>query len=206
MPRDIVVIGSSAGGIGAIGQLLRDLPADLPAALFIVLHLSPTMNSHLPQIWNRESHMKVIHPSGGERLEHGRVYVAPPDYHLLCDDGRVQVGKGPKENRHRPCIDVLFRSAAENFGSRAIGVVLTGSLDDGTAGLWHIKKRGGIAIVQSPEDALYPSMPLNAMNYVKVDYSVPIKEMGRLITSLCKGERRSRTQESGGLSSGEAES
>jgi len=187
MKRDIVVIGASAGGIEAIGKLLHDLPADIPASLFVVLHITAAMVSHLPQVWNRTSSLLVIEAKDGDRIESARVYVAAPDHHLLCEDGKVAVSKGPKENRHRPSIDTLFRSAAYSFGPRVIGIVLTGMLDDGTAGLWHIKRQGGLALVQSPDDAQFPNMPLSAIRNVEIDYILPMAEIGRVTAALCNG-------------------
>jgi two-component system, chemotaxis family, protein-glutamate methylesterase/glutaminase len=185
-----VVIGASAGGVEALETLFRDLPADFPATVFTVLHVSPTASSILPQILGRKSRLEVLHPREGQRFEKGKIYIAPPNYHLVCQNGRVELNAGPKENRHRPAIDTLFRSAAREYGSRVIGVVLTGLLDDGAAGLWEIKRKGGLAVVQKPEDAAFPGMPMNAMRYVDVDHAVPLAEMGRLISSLIKVGKR----------------
>ena len=182
--RNIVVIGCSVGGVEALQQLVGGLSQNLPVAVLVVLHLSPQGHSVLPEILNRAGELPAVHPKDGETIRMGRIYVAPPDNHLLVDDGRLRVVHGPKENRHRPAVDPLFRSAARWYGSRVIGIVLTGSLDDGTAGLMSIKKRGGVAIVQDPEDALCGDMPQNAMNNVEVDYVVPVEEMPKLIQEL----------------------
>src|SRR5215470_6686177 len=157
--RNIIVIGCSVGGVEALQRLVSPLPQDFPAAFFVVLHLAPESTSVLPHILERSGRLPAIHPRDGEPVRKGRIYVAPPDKHLLIEDGKVRVVRGPKENRHRPAIDPLFRSAARWYGPRVIGVVLTGSLDDGTAGLLSIKKRGGIAIVQDPKDAICGEMP-----------------------------------------------
>jgi two-component system chemotaxis response regulator CheB len=157
--RDIIVIGASAGGVEAFRALAAALPPDLPAAVFVVIHTSAESPGLLPQLINREGGLPAIEAENGAPVLPGRIYVARPDHHLTLDDGRLRVWAGPSENRHRPAIDPLFRSAAYNYGPRVIGVVLTGYLDDGAAGLGVIKERGGIAVVQDPDDALVPSMP-----------------------------------------------
>jgi two-component system, chemotaxis family, protein-glutamate methylesterase/glutaminase len=181
---DIIVIGASAGGLAAFETLVSQLSTDLPAAVFIVWHISPDYPSLLPKILARSTSLPVAHVVGLESILNGRIYVAPPDNHLLVEPEFVRLSRGPKENRFRPAIDVLFRSAAWSFGTRVIGVVLSGSLDDGAAGLYAIKERGGIAIVQDPSDALHPSMPRAALKAVTVDYCVPVSEMGALLTRL----------------------
>ena len=184
--KDIVVIGASAGGMQALEKLAAGLPADLPAALFVVWHLAPGVKSVLPTVLNRASRIPALYPKDGDPIEPGRIYVAPNDHHLLVERGYVRVTKGPKENRFRPAVDPLFRSAAYIYGTRVIGVVLSGALDDGTAGLWAIKLRGGTAIVQEPSDAVFRSMPLNALDNVKVDYQVPVAEIGPLLSRLTR--------------------
>src|SRR3954463_2702932 len=171
--RDIIVIGASAGGVNALMGLMKTLPADLNASIFIVLHLPPYSPSHLPEILTKNGPFKAVHPLDGEQIQPGRIYVAPPDHHMLVENSRIVVKKGPKENRFRPSIDALFRSAAYSYGARVIGVVLTGLLDDGTSGMWSVKRLGGISVIQLPEDALYPSMPESVQKHVEVDYSVP---------------------------------
>jgi len=182
--RRLVVIGASSGGLDALRSLLAGLPATFPAALCIVIHTSPESPGVLPQILGRVSRLPVVQACNGQRLENGRVYVAPPDRHLLVEPGRLRVTKGPREHRFRPAIDPLFRSAAQVFGPAAIGVVLTGDLDDGPAGLWTIKTLGGTAVVQHPDDALYPSMPLHASAVVDVDYKVPLSRLPSLLVEL----------------------
>lgn len=179
--RDIVVIGSSAGGVLALKELVTLLPADFNAPIFIVQHVAPYAASMLPEILNHAGSLKAVHPNDGDPIEPGHIYLAPPDHHLLLEKERILVKKGPKENRFRPSIDALFRSAAYTFGSRVVGVVLTGLLDDGTSGMWSIKRLGGLGIVQSPDDAKYPSMPASVLEYVDVDYVAPLSELGNLL-------------------------
>ena len=182
--HDIVVVGASAGGVETLIKLVEKLPADLPASVFVVLHIPPQNPSLMPEILSRSGRLKAVHPRDGEAIQQGCIYVAPPDLHLLVEQEHIHLLRGPRENRHRPAIDPLFRSAAAAYGPRVVGVILTGSLDDGTAGLLAIKRLGGVAIVQDPADALYPSMPLNALGHVNVDYKLPVSEMGPLITHL----------------------
>lgn len=182
--HDIIVVGASAGGVEALTTLVRDLPANLPAAVFIVLHIPAQSPSLLPSILSRASQLIAAHPEDGARIEHGRIYVAPPDHHLLLEEGRVRVVRGPKENRHRPAVDPLMRTAARAYGPRVVGVILTGSLDDGTAGLQAVKTRGGVAVAQDPDEALYPSMPRSAMENVAVDYCLPLAEIAPMLVRL----------------------
>lgn len=182
--HDIVVVGASAGGVEALVKLANELPADLPASVFIVLHIPAQSPSLLPEILSRAGQLKAVHPKDGEAIQQGCIYVAPPDQHLLVERGHIHLVHGPKENRHRPAIDPLFRSAATIYGPRVVGVVLTGSLDDGTAGLLAIKRLGGVAIVQDPKEALYPSMPLSALNHVDIDYKLPLLEIAPLLVRL----------------------
>lgn len=184
--RDTIVIGASAGGVQALATLVAQLPADLPAAVFIVLHVPTDVPSLLPAILERQSHLPVAHAVYGEPIEHGKVYVAPPNYHLLVENGSVKLVHGPKENLHRPSIDALFRSAARWAGTRVIGVILTGARDDGRTGMKAIKRRGGIAIVQDPHEAPFPSMPLSVMQETKVDYSLPLSEIAPLLDRLSR--------------------
>ena len=184
--RDIIVIGASAGGVQALSTVVAALPPRLPAAVFIVLHIPADPPSLLPDILSREARMPVSHAKNGEQIEHGRIYIAPPDQHLLIQSSHVKLVHGPKENLHRPSIDTLFRSAARWGGPRVIGVVLTGARDDGTVGMRAIKQRGGITIVQDPVEATFPSMPTSVMQNISVDYSVPVREIGPLLTMLTK--------------------
>ena len=168
--HDVIVIGASVGGVDALPRLIGSLPADLPASVFVVLHTAPHGPGHLPEIIGKTSALPVHHAVDREKIQLGRVYVARPDYHLMIKGNLILVERGPKENFHRPSIDALFRTAAESFGSRVAGVVLTGYLDDGTAGLFAVKNLGGIAIVQDPKDASVPSMSRSALHNVKVDH------------------------------------
>jgi two-component system, chemotaxis family, protein-glutamate methylesterase/glutaminase len=188
-------MGASAGGLPAFNRIIKQLPEHLNAAVFIVWHVSPYSSSILPEILNRAGKLQAKHPADGESIEKGRIYVAPPDHHLLLELGQIRLTKGPKENRFRPAVDPLFRSAAYAYASRVVGVVLSGALDDGTAGLWAIKDRGGIAVVQDPADAEQPSMPSSALKNVEVDHCLPISEIPPLLVKLSqesigeKGER-----------------
>jgi len=186
--KDIVVIGASAGGMDALQKVVSRFPADLPAAVFIVWHLSPGLKTILPSVLNKSGPLRAGHPSDGDRIERGLIYVAPNDHHMLVENGYIRVTKGPKENRFRPAVDALFRSAAYIYGPRVIGVVLTGALDDGTAGLYTIKLRGGTAIVQEPADAMIRSMPLNALEHTNPDYTLPVAGIGDLIARLVHEE------------------
>jgi two-component system, chemotaxis family, protein-glutamate methylesterase/glutaminase len=185
--HDIVVIGASAGGVEAISTIVADLPRDLRAAVLVVLHLAKG-RSMLPEILTRAGCLPAIHPGDQDRLEYGRIYVARPDHHLVVGAGTVRVVHGPTENGCRPAIDPLFRSAARMYGPRVIGIVLTGGLDDGTAGLAAVKEAGGIAIVQDPDEAFAPSMPRSARALVAVDHVLPVREMGAMITELTREE------------------
>jgi two-component system, chemotaxis family, protein-glutamate methylesterase/glutaminase len=184
MARDIIVIGASAGGVPALKTFFRNFNPGEPVSVFVVLHISPRAISNLPQILAMQSSLPVSHAIDGEAIQPNRVYVAPPDHHLIVEFGHMHLTRGPRENRVRPAINPLFRSAALAYGPRVIGIVLTGMLDDGTAGLWEIKRRGGMAIVQSPDDAEYEQMPESAVANVHVDYQIPIDKMGAKILSL----------------------
>lgn len=182
--HDVIVIGASAGGVEALVTLAGSLPTNLPAAVFVVLHIPAESPSLLPDILNRAGPLRASHPADGETIQQGRIYIAPPDQHLLVEEGVVRIIRGPKENRHRPAIDPLFRSAARTYGTRVVGVILTGSLDDGTAGLLAIKRRGGVAVVQDPQDTLFSSMSLSAIAHVEVDHVVPLSAIGPLLVHL----------------------
>jgi two-component system chemotaxis response regulator CheB len=182
--HDIIVIGASAGGVEALPRLISALPADLPASVFVVLHIPPQGPNLLPQIIRRTASLKVAHGIDGEKFRKGRVYVAPPDFHMQLDGARVRLSRGPRENFHRPSIDALFRTAAVSYGRRVAGVILTGNLDDGTAGLHAVKRGGGIAIVQDPKEALVPAMPQSALRNVKVNHCLPLSKIGPLLLRL----------------------
>src|SRR5438270_4070057 len=182
--RVIVVVGAAAGGVEALGALVRELPADLPAAVMIVLHVAAEHKSVLPRILSSAGPLPAKHARDGEPILPGRIYVAPPDHHLTIHDSHLRVVKGPRENGHRPAVDALFRTAAHTFGPRTIGVVLSGALDDGTAGLVAIKQQGGLAMVQDPNDALVEQMPRSALENVEIDHVLPVGEIGRLLPTL----------------------
>jgi len=182
--NQIIVIGASAGGIEALRVVASALPAVFPAPICIVMHTAPQSPSVLHEILSRVGPLGASSARDTERLHGGHIYIAPPDFHLLVEPGRLRVMKGPKENRFRPAIDPLFRSAAQVYGPGVIGVVLTGSLDDGVAGLSTIKKLGGVAVVQDPADALYPAMPENAIRHVNVDHIVTIEALAPLLVRL----------------------
>jgi two-component system chemotaxis response regulator CheB len=184
--RSIVVVGASAGGVEALGRLAGSLPEDLRAAVLVVLHVPSEGTSLLPSILSRQGPLPAEHARSGERVRHGRVYVAPPNRHLMLHDGLVRLSNGPRENGHRPAVDTLFRSAARAVGPAAIGVILSGALDDGMAGLAAIRTRGGVAVAQEPDDALYPAMPSSAIEQVGVDHVVPAAAMGKLLSALTK--------------------
>jgi two-component system chemotaxis response regulator CheB len=185
--HDIIAIGASAGGVEAISAVVAHLPPDLRAAILVVLHVSRG-KSVLPEILTRAGRLPAQHPIDEERLQYRRIYVAPPDHHMLVSDGRIRLQHGPTENGVRPAIDPLFRSVARAFGPRAVGVVLTGALDDGTSGLAAIKEAGGMTIVQDPNEAFAPSMPRSAMEFVSVDHVLPVREIPILLTHLTKEE------------------
>ena len=190
--RDIIVIGASAGGIQAVARLLQGLATDIPASVFVVVHTAPDGDGRLPFVLARGSDWKIAYAEDGDQFSPGSVYVAPADQHLLIRPGRVQVVRGPRENRFRPAVDPLFRSAAETYGSRVIGIVLSGSLNDGTHGLELIKRHGGLAIVQDPEEAMVAGMPLSAIQNVQVDHILPIAEIARQLPALVGKSVRTR--------------
>lgn len=185
----IVTIGASAGGVTALQSIIGALPSDLPAVICVVIHIAPDSPGAMPRLISKGGALRAIHPVDGEQLAAGRIYVAPPDHHLLLHpSGRIRLSRGPKENRFRPAVDPLFRSAAHAFGPRVIGVVLSGSLDDGTAGLWAVKRHGGVTVVQDPRDAAFPSMPQSALQHVEVDHCASASEIGSLLAHLA-GDR-----------------
>ncbi len=184
--HDIIVIGTSAGGVEALTELVSHLPSSLPAAVFVVIHLLVDSSSVLPRILQRAGRLPVAFARHGETIEPGRIYVAPPDHHLLIEKGYLRVMRSPQENRHRPSADILFRTAAGIYGPQVVGVVLTGALDDGTVGIQAIKRHNGVAVVQAPHDALVPSMPQSALEAVKVDYCLPLSEIAPLLVRLAQ--------------------
>lgn len=176
----IVVIGASEGGVNALKSIIGALPRNLPAAIFVVLHIGPHP-SELAHILTVSGGWQASFAKDRETILAGRVYVAPPNHHMIISAGAIKLTKGPRENFARPSIDPLFRSAAEEFGSSVIGVILTGGLNDGTAGLFEIKRRGGLAIVEDPESAANPSMPSSAIRHVSIDFCGRLASLPRLI-------------------------
>jgi two-component system, chemotaxis family, protein-glutamate methylesterase/glutaminase len=199
LKRNIIVIGASEGGLDALCKLTENLPKDLDAAVFIVMHIGP--NSILPALLSRCGNLPGVPAEHGKPYKHGCVYVAPSNWHLRVEDGMTMLSRDPRENGHRPAIDVLFRSAARTHGSQVVGIILTGGLDDGSAGLYAIKKRGGVAIVQDPSEALVPSMPRSALNAVDVDFCVPLAQIAEIVVELTNGaattNERFRGEEAG---------
>jgi two-component system chemotaxis response regulator CheB len=182
--RDIVVVGTSAGGVEALRALVGGLPADFPGSVFVVMHTAPDSPGVLAQILERSGPLPATNATNREPIRPGHIYVAPPDAHLLLEPGRMRLTHGPKENRFRPAVDPLFRSAAQVFGPRVVGVILTGGLDDGTSGLWAIKRLGGVAVVQDPDEAFMPSMPLSALAQVEVDHTLPLAGIPAVLARL----------------------
>ncbi|WP_208296519.1 chemotaxis protein CheB [Massilia sp. CCM 8734] len=189
----IIVIGTSAGGQSALSVLVAQLPADFPAAILIVQHMAATSsNEAMLRLLADKGNLPCKQAAQHGVIKSGYIYLAQPDHHLMISQGKTLATKGARENRARPAIDPLFRSAAVEFGNRVIGVILTGYLDDGTSGMEVIRRCGGICVVQDPADAAYPDMPQNVLNHVKVDHCVPLAEMGSLLTRLALSERGAR--------------
>lgn len=182
--RDVLVIGGSAGALEALRQLLSSLSSDLPAAIFIVLHVGEA--SVLPAVLSRWSALPVAAAENGALFQRGRIHVGVPGMHLLLHDDHVLLRRGPRENRARPAIDALFRTAAVSHGSRVIGVLLSGALSDGSAGLRAIKRCGGMAVVQDPDDAAVPEMPRNALRHVEIDHVRSVADMPALLARLAR--------------------
>jgi two-component system chemotaxis response regulator CheB len=180
----IVVMGASAGGVTAMQTVVASLPREFPAPILVVLHTWPAGDSYMPEILSRCGPLPAAHGRHGAAMERGRIYVAPPDHHLAMNDGHLVLNRAPTENMHRPSIDVTFRSAARNYGPNVIAVLMTGADDDGAAGLLAIKRAGGTVIVQDPEEALFPEMPLSALVYVHPDLTLRLAEIGPALARL----------------------
>jgi two-component system, chemotaxis family, protein-glutamate methylesterase/glutaminase len=185
--RSVVTIGASAGGLEAIRSVLAGVPTEIDAALLVVMHMPPSGGSTLANILDRVGPLPAGPATDGELLEPGRVVVCVPDHHLMVADGRVAVRRAPQENGHRPAVDPLFRTAARYYGAQSVGVVLSGTLSDGTSGLQAIRRAGGIAVVQDPDDALYNGMPTSALKIAGADHVLPAAEIGPLLASLAAG-------------------
>ena len=182
--RDIIAIGASAGGLTALKRLFGAMPMGCAPTVFVVLHITPNTRSILPQLLERIGWLPAFHPVDGEPIRPGHIHVAPPDHHLLLHRDRVLIRRGPRENRTRPAVDPLFRSAGVAFGSRVVGVVLSGTLDDGTSGLWAIRRCGGLGIVQDPDDAEWPGMPQSAIDRGEADHVLPLDQMPALLSQF----------------------
>jgi len=188
MGRDVIAIGGSLGAVDAVKQLLRDLPPGIDAAVFIVIHIGARGMDLLAGIFNEHAAIPVSTATDGEPVQAGRAYVAPADHHLLVTDGIVRLGRGPRENLARPALDPLFRSVGMSYGPRAIGLVLTGMLNDGAAGLADLKRCGGVTVVQNPADAVAPDMPLGALSATEIDYRAPLADLSSLLAKLASEE------------------
>jgi two-component system chemotaxis response regulator CheB len=189
--HDVIVIGASAGGVEGISRVVSDLPRDLPASVLVVLHISRG-RSFLPEILTRAARLRAAHPEDGESLEYGRIYVAPPDHHMILESGQVRIAHSASENGVRPAVDPLFRSAARVYGGRVVGVILTGTLDDGTAGIAAVHEAGGITIAQDPDEAFAPGMPRSAIATGHVDHVLPLRDISLLLGALVEEDAPSR--------------
>jgi len=196
MPKvqHLIVIGGSAGGLQPLLQLIPSFSADLDVAICVVIHLSPNSKSMLPQLLSRASNLEASYPEDGEVLSRGHIYVAPPGLHMVIEGDRLRLNHDPAENMSRPAIDPLFRSAAKSMGTGVIGIILSGSLDDGTAGLLAIKDGGGLTIVQAPHDTAFSSMPDNAIARVKVDMILGADQIGPKVVEICRSATGQKVQ------------
>jgi len=181
--RDIVAIGASAGGIQVLLRILESVPDDFDAAVLVTVHIG-NRRSLLPQILDRAGPLTADFAKHGEPIRHGRIYIAPPDQHMLVDDGYIELSSGPRENHFRPAIDPLFRSVAAAYGNRVVGLILSGALSDGAVGLAAIKAQGGLTIVQDPDDALVTGMPASALSYSEIDYVLTTQELVDRLSSI----------------------
>ncbi|HEX9978952.1 MAG TPA: chemotaxis protein CheB [Flavobacterium sp.] len=182
--RNIIVIGASAGGIPALKEVVSGLKAD-DAAVLVVLHLSRNSNSEIIASGLRKhTPLTCVVGSEGMELRKGYLYIAPPEHQMMVKDDTIRINQGPHENRYRPSIDVLFRSAAVNYRNRVVGIILTGMLDDGTSGMWAIKRSGGICIVQDPSEAQFPDMPRSVINKMDVDHLAPVADIPALVNEI----------------------
>jgi two-component system, chemotaxis family, protein-glutamate methylesterase/glutaminase len=193
--RGVVAVGASAGGVEALTNFAANLPTDLPYAILAALHMPPSAPSVLAKIIDRSGPLPAVSARDGQPLEAGHIYVGVPDRHLLVHDHRVILSEGPTENGHRPAINALFRAVALNFGQHAIGILMSGVLDDGVYGIGDIRARGGTTIVQDPRDALFPAMPANAMQAGVVEHHAAAADMGALLKQLAERDIEERDME-----------
>jgi two-component system chemotaxis response regulator CheB len=182
--RDIIVVGTSAGGVQTLTELVKQLPAPFPAAVFVVCHLRADLRSALPEILTKNGRLPAERAANGAPIRQGRICVCPPDYHMVLDAGMIRLLHGPRQNGFRPAIDPLFRSAARHYGRRVVAVILSGLLSDGVAGLLAVRHSGGLAVVQQPTDAIVADLPQNALAVAGADFVVPVAELGPLLTDL----------------------
>jgi two-component system, chemotaxis family, protein-glutamate methylesterase/glutaminase len=193
-PGRLIAIGASAGGVEALTRLVADLPLQLPAAVVVLLHLSAVVPSHLAYVLARAGGLPATDARDGDLLLPGRILVAPPGQHLVVQHGRARLLAGGRVNWVRPAIDPLFQSAAREYGPRLVAVILTGMLNDGSAGLIAVRQAGGVAVVQDPRDAAHPEMPQNALDAAGADHCVPLREMAPLLVELVRQPPSSRTR------------
>jgi two-component system chemotaxis response regulator CheB len=186
--RDVVVIGGSAGAVEVLSKILSQLPVNLGAAVAVTLHRQPTFASSLAKVFARSSSLPVVEPADGDAFVPGRVYLAPQDQHMLIAGRVIRLDRGPRQHHTRPAIDPMFVSAADSYGGRVIGALLTGNLSDGVSGLIRVKDRGGLSLVQDPSEALFPSMPRNALIYDGVDLVLQSEILASVLARLVQGE------------------
>jgi two-component system chemotaxis response regulator CheB len=184
--HDIIVIGGSAGALAGLKGVLRGLPSGFPAAIFVVIHTAADNAGTLPVVLNKVGSLRACMAIDDAPIQSGTIYVAPPDHHLLVKPGKMQVTRGPRENRFRPAVDPLFRTAAAAYGRRVIGVILSGGQDDGVIGLSHIKRQGGVTIVQDPGEAEVTSMPESAIQQIEIDHVLRVDDIAAVITGLVR--------------------
>ena len=201
---NIIVIGASVGGVDAIREIVSGLPESLDAAVFVTLHIG-AHQSIFPELLNRAGSMKASHARHNEPIKAGHIFVAPPDHHMTIERGKIVLTKGPRENLARPAIDPMFRSAARVYGSNVIGVLLTGGLNDGTAGLYEVKAQGGTVIVQNPANAVGSAMPQSAIDHVSVDHILDIDEIAPLLNWIIDQKAESGVEAPGDQATGDAQ-
>lgn len=174
---DIIVVGGSSGALPVLQHIVREFPENFPSSIFVVIHVSPDAPSHLPEIINRSGPLFAAFAENEEKIAPSRIYIAPPDQHLVISDGAMRLTRDPRENRSRPAIDPLFRSAARSYGDRVIAVLLSGLHDDGVQGLQVVGRSGGTVIVLKPDETPFPQMPENAIKYDHPDFILPVKDI-----------------------------